>query len=152
MRGSRTGDFASAATCCCACGPAVTPIGILSGAFARNANPSASASSSGNPNTQKIASVSRRNSFVRTMTSSMIGARTFVAGVSGIAQLPSRQRDEEILERRRVRGQRDELRAVLLDHREKLRHGVGERVDAQLPRVAMFRAAVAERAERIFGQ
>src|SRR5689334_4471085 len=110
MRGSSTGDFASAAAVACARGPAITPIGILSGALARNAKPNASASTSGNPKTQKIASVSRRNSFVRTMTSSQIGARTFL----DIAQLPSRQRHEQILERRGMRRQRHQLRSLLL--------------------------------------
>src|SRR5438270_4277906 len=148
MRGNSTGDFASAATCCCACGPATTPIGILSGAFARNANPNASASSKGNPNTQKIASVSRKNSLVRTTTSSTIGGRT----LSDIAQLPSRQRHEEILERRRVRRERDQFRAMFFNRREKLRNGVGERVDAKLPRVAMFRATVTKRAKCFGGQ
>src|SRR4030081_3413050 len=107
----------------------MTPIGILSGGFDRNANPSASARRSGNPKTQNIASVSRTTSFVRTLVSSISGCRTGVLAVFlSIAQLSSRQRDEEVLERRGVRGQRAELSAAPLDHREKLGGRFRERI------------------------
>src|ERR1051325_8794692 len=84
------GDFFSASRCCCASGPAAMPIGIWSGGFERNAKPRASARSSGKPKTQKTASVSRRNSFVRTMASSTSAGRGLY-----IAQLPSGQREEQ---------------------------------------------------------
>src|SRR5207253_4887810 len=95
---------------CFASGPLTTPTRTRSGALSRKAKPRARARRSGNPKTQKIASVSRRNSFVRALVSSTSAGRTLL----GITELPSGQRNEEILERRRVRRQRDELRSALL--------------------------------------
>src|SRR4029077_21006664 len=115
--------------------------GTLSGALSRNAKPSASASSSGKPNTQKIASVSRRNSFVRAMASSMIGGPMRLV----VTELSPGQRDEEVFERRLVRRQREELRAVFLDDVDHERHSLGQRIDAQLPRLAVPGDAVASR-------
>src|SRR6185436_15276263 len=131
MRGCSTGDFASAASRCFASGPSATPTGMRSGGFSRNAKPRAIVRRIGNAKTQKIASGSRMNSFIREIVSSMSGGRTLVG--SGIAQLPSGHGDEEILERRGVCRERDQLRAMRVDDREELRHGGDERVDAKLP-------------------
>src|SRR5205085_980738 len=139
--GANATDFPSADACFAAEGPVTTATGMRSGGFSRNANPRASASSSGKPKTQTIASVSRTNSFVRALVSSMIAGRT----LSDIAELPTGQRNEEVLERCGVRRQRDELRARLLDCSEKLGHRLRERVDAQLIRAAVRRAALASR-------
>ncbi len=73
--GSSAGDVFSAANRPRADGPSITPTGILSGALSRNANPSASARSMGKMNTQKIASGSRPNSFVRAIVSSIKAGR-----------------------------------------------------------------------------
>src|ERR1051326_7250722 len=139
MRGDNTGDFAKAAARCFAIGPSATPTRILSGAFSRNASPRAIVRRIGNANTQKIASGSRRNSRMRMSVSSTSGG--WVRG-SGIAALPPRHRHEQILERRRVRRERDQLRAARLDHVEHLRHRDGERVDAQREAISARRRAV----------
>src|SRR4051794_20816623 len=117
------------------------PTGVLSGALSRKAKPRTSARSSGNPKTQKIASVSRRNSFVRARASSMIGGPTGLV----VTELSPGQRDEEIFERGLVRRQRQQLRPILLDDVDHARHGLGERIDAQLPGLAFLRDAVASR-------
>src|SRR6185436_2260158 len=140
MRGCSTGDFASAASRCFAAGPSTTPTGMRSGGLSRKAKPRAIVSRIGNAKTQKIASGSRMNSFIRPIVSSMSGGCTFAG--SGIAQLPSGHCDEEILERRGVRCERDQLRAVRVDAREQLRHGGDERVDAKLPAAGARRGAV----------
>src|SRR5207253_9563787 len=114
---------------CFASGPLTTPTRTRSGALSRKAKPRARARSNGNPKTQKIASVSRRNSFVRALVSSTIAGRT----LSDIAQLPSGQRDKKIFQRGRMRGERNELRSRFLDCSEQLGNGFGEGVDAQLP-------------------
>src|SRR4051794_12742199 len=118
------------------------PTGVLSGALSRKAKPRTSARSSGNPKTQKMASVSRRNSFVRARASSMIGGPT---GRSVVTQLSPGQRDEQVFERRLVRRQRQELRPIPLDYVDHARHGLGQRIDAQLPRLAVLGDAVAAR-------
>src|SRR5437879_4404740 len=65
----------------------------------------------GKPNTQKIASGSRTNSRIRETVS-------WYSAPSRIAQLPSGHRDEHILERRMVRGERRQLGAALFDERQ----------------------------------
>src|SRR5882724_647881 len=109
-RGISVGDLLIAAACACADGPSSTATGTLSGALSRKAKPRARARMIGKPNTQNTASVSRMNSLVRMEVSSTMAGRTL-----GIAQLPSGQRDEQILQRRGVRGERDQLRALTLD-------------------------------------
>src|SRR5687768_703377 len=93
--------------------------------------------SSGNTKTQNMASGSRMNSLKRTFVSSTRGCR-----VSLIAQLPSGQGHEEIFQRGRVRGQRDQLCATRFDHVQELRNRRRERVDAQLPAPTARRRAV----------
>src|SRR5438128_2630106 len=85
-----------------------------------NAMPSANASSTGNANTQKTASGSRRNSRTRQSVSSRI-AEYFAASL--IAQMPPGERDEHVLERRAVRGQLGQDRAALAQQRHERRHG-----------------------------
>src|SRR5216684_6770461 len=134
-RGSNVDDFCSAASRCCVLGPATTATGTRSGGFSRKANPRARARISGKPKTQNIASFSRRNSFVRVEASSRIAGRMRV--FSGIAKLPAGERDEKILQRRFVRRKRHELRPLLLDGADQLRHGLGQRMNAHQPAPAM---------------
>src|SRR5262245_54710304 len=74
-----------------------TSAGVL-----RNARPSPAASSSGNPNTQNSASGSRKNSRNRRSVS-------WKSGCSLIAQMTSRQGDEDVLQGGRMRPQFREL-------------------------------------------
>ena len=92
---------------------------------------------------ERFASRARTPSSAST-ASSTIGGRMRV--FSGIAKLPSGQRDEEILERRSVRRERHQLRACPLDRRDQLRHGLGQRIDAQQP--AAFARASRRRTRR----
>src|SRR5712691_4527176 len=118
------------------------PTGMRSGGFSRNAKPRSSVRMSGKPKTQKSASVSRMNSFMRALVSSTSAGRTPLPFALSIAELPSRQRDKEVLERRFVRRERAQLRAAPFDRPDELRHGVGERVDVDLPSLASAFAAM----------
>src|SRR5688500_3721339 len=140
MRGCSTGDFASAASRCFAIDPSATPTGMRSGGFSRNAKPRAIVRRIGKAKTQKIASGSRMNSFIREIVSSMSGGGTFG---SGIAELPSGHGHEENLGPRGLRRARDQLRAVRGDAREELRPRGYERVDAKLPPAGARGGAVA---------
>src|SRR5690349_7389129 len=105
--------------------------GVLSGTVLRNAMPSANVISTGKTKTQNTASFSRRNSRTRIAVNSTRGCKdsglplarasrssrpsTKVFFASAIAQHSPCQTNEDVLERRLVRRQRDELRALAFD-------------------------------------
>src|ERR1051325_7121025 len=90
--------------------PVTTATCATSGGRERNAIPSPMASRIGNPNDQKSASGSRRNSLNRTEVSCQ--------SESVITQLPAGESDEHIFERRRVRSQLGELETASGEERE----------------------------------
>ena len=71
-----------------------------------------------------------------------------------IAQLPSGQGDEDVLERRPVRRERDELRAGAVERGEQRRHGLGERGRGQEPAAVALPALAdaRDRGEQVLGR
>src|SRR5438128_1361455 len=105
-----------------------------SGALSRNAKPSARAIPIGKMNTQKTASGSRATSSSRTRTSSASGW-TFFPGLL-IAQLPARQRQEDVLEHGPPRRELLESGARALQRLQQSRDRFDQGGDADRPMVA----------------
>src|SRR5580765_6309764 len=84
----------------------------------RNARPRAHVIRIGNTKTQKTASGSRTNSRSRTSVSSTSGGR----GRLLVTQVPSGERDKDVLERRAVGGQRGEHGAARVERRDQRGH------------------------------
>src|ERR1051325_10879127 len=102
---------------------------MLSGGLLRKARPNPNARRIGKPSDQKIASGSRMNSLTRTAVSCQSDdARR----PSLIAQLPSGQRDEHVLQCRRVGSQLGELEAMRRDEHEQCGNDAVQLLDLKL--------------------
>src|SRR5688500_13754166 len=111
------------------CVTAMTPTCTISAGRLRNAIASPVASRIGKTNDQKIASGSRRNSLSRTLTSCAKARYRTCPPPSAPCPLPSPitelspgERDEDVLERRRVRTQLGESEGAALELSDQRRH------------------------------